>query len=862
MATALQAYVVQEWTNYDASTPFSGDRMDHIEAGIAAATTAIRTSDGVYDYMKSKLGAGHDIALVEADGKLVVRSTAPTIVSGNGVNVAPNDDGTSLVISSTLVLPDNSAAAIRGSVLSLLAPGNNVNIHENTANGTIVVGATEDAAAVRQTLVDTLVGGTNVTISPLVENKITVNAVVDPEVVRDTVGATLKPGPGIVLTVDDAANTISIAGASGAAALPAPTGGDDTAMINQFLADYAGSHIIGLFGSTYTITNPLVMRSGTWLDMTSCVVNYTGIGTNLVNNYAVSISNRNLADANTTVGSATITSATAAFTSADIGRSIVVPVAGGAPATGQTTPGPLVGTILTVVDASTVTIDHTATRAVVAGPAYIYTRDHDIKLTGGTWNRNNSIGAGTNMHSILFRHVDVLDISGLTVTTLGGKYAINVGDVTRVTAGNIHFRTDSDGFHVQGPASTIIVRDISGVTGDDSVAVTARDYATYNDTQGNVSGVIIDGVRTVLDDSANVKIIGGTGCKLRDIIVRNIQSTGTVRGVAVIDDQVGSTDINGLLIDGVSVTLVDSPNARAVDIQVGAGKNGTVRNVSFNGVSSILIGVLVGTWDSIDISNIATSTAIAACDLIRTGGTIGVIKCSGLYARFSDGTSNVFSTGTGTVIGRCIINDVDSVGGRDVFSISNSITQLITNNITVSSGSRLANVSTTVDWTLNNFYAATLTNAAIYVSATAVLTLRGSGTRRGGTWQGFQRQATQTIYCYNPDFPADLALLTHVPVTAPMLEGAAWNTNTALSCGAGRVVDTGYVWKNPISRAAYPSLLTQTWNADGTLATKIEDGVTTTYTYNGDGTIATETRAGKVKTYTYDTGRLTQIAGA
>lgn len=47
-------------------------------------------------------------------------------------------------------------------------------------------------------------------------------------------------------------------------------------------------------------------------------------------------------------------------------------------------------------------------------------------------------------------------------------------------------------------------------------------------------------------------------------------------------------------------------------------------------------------------------------------------------------------------------------------------------------------------------------------------------------------------------------------------------------------------------------VLTVTYNGDGSVASTVENGVTTTFTYNTDGTVATQTRAGTTKTFTYD----------
>ena len=59
--------------------------------------------------------------------------------------------------------------------------------------------------------------------------------------------------------------------------------------------------------------------------------------------------------------------------------------------------------------------------------------------------------------------------------------------------------------------------------------------------------------------------------------------------------------------------------------------------------------------------------------------------------------------------------------------------------------------------------------------------------------------------------------------------------------------------------AANPAL-TVTYNPDGTVASTVENGVTTTFTYNADGTVNTQTRAGVTRTFTYSNGNVTGAA--
>lgn len=55
--------------------------------------------------------------------------------------------------------------------------------------------------------------------------------------------------------------------------------------------------------------------------------------------------------------------------------------------------------------------------------------------------------------------------------------------------------------------------------------------------------------------------------------------------------------------------------------------------------------------------------------------------------------------------------------------------------------------------------------------------------------------------------------------------------------------------------------LTVTYNTDGSVASTVDNGVTTTFTYNTDGSVNTQTRAGVTRTFTYDaSGNVTGAA--
>lgn len=90
-----------------------------------------------------------------------------------------------------------------------------------------------------------------------------------------------------------AVTTATAAGFAHAVSLPAPSGTDDTAAINALLAANAGKVVRGRPGSTYRISAPLVVRTGTTLDMTGCTVTLkAGSNCNMLQNYAVGAGGR------------------------------------------------------------------------------------------------------------------------------------------------------------------------------------------------------------------------------------------------------------------------------------------------------------------------------------------------------------------------------------------------------------------------------------------------------------------------------------------------------------------------------------------------------------------------------------------
>ena len=100
--------------------------------------------------------------------------------------------------------------------------------------------------------------------------------------------------------------------------LPASNGTDNTTILNAALAG-GNKRVRGRHGQTYYLTAPGILESKTKLDMTECTVRLeAGSNSNILQSKAFTAA-RSVSDLTTTAG-ATVTSATAAFTSDDVGK--------------------------------------------------------------------------------------------------------------------------------------------------------------------------------------------------------------------------------------------------------------------------------------------------------------------------------------------------------------------------------------------------------------------------------------------------------------------------------------------------------------------------------------------------------------
>ena len=193
--------------------------------------------------------------------------------------------------------------------------------------------------------------------------------------------------------------------------------------------------------------------------------------------------------------------------------------------------------------------------------------DTDIIITGGIWStlatsrsesNGNVRGRADVDDSCYGAHGTILlhNVQGIVVRDLTIRqcrpFGIQIGNCHDFMIEDIRFEEQGrDGIHVEGPASYGVIRELSGVTGDDMVALNAWDWRQYSVTFGPITHILVEGIRGatyrppnaganpyVPDRSAEVRLLAGTkrflggeslDCDIRDCVFRDLQNVRTFK---------------------------------------------------------------------------------------------------------------------------------------------------------------------------------------------------------------------------------------------------------------------------------------------------------------------------------------------
>jgi hypothetical protein len=600
----------------------------------------------------------------------------------------------------------------------------------------------------------------------------------------------------------DPAFTATYAPLGGVASVVALTGtgidttgaADSSAAIQALATANPGKLIRVLPGATYKMSNRLVLKSGTTLDLSGATLNWIGWNGELIVNSAMANPQRTVADAVTTATSTTVTSATAAFTSADVGRSVTIAGAWGSG-------NPMAANITAVTDAQTVTLDTPAATTTSGAALSVYDRDSDIAIIGGRLTRDSTV---SNTHGICIRRADRVKIAPASITTLNGKYAINVGHVTDYSVQDVVISSVSDGVHINGPADRGLVRNISGDSSDDFVAVIANEYPSQAFVNGDITNLHINDIKRRAGGTSGtaVRVLSGTGSKIRNLHITDVSGVSNRHMVGLIDDgtfpaTIGQ-DTDNVVIRGVTGTpgsgyalvglqgsglsgvavsgLVLDPLASASCLAIAvAGTTGGKLTLDARGVEcasglgNTLISLATGsTWRGVTISGIhfvGKSDKTAGRVLACAASGQGPVKLSGISVVNGNAVCYI-NPSSGTVI--LHLSDLHVTGGS---SIGVNVAGACAVTGSINGWSETVNPDFGV-------FGLTVSGATCDMIMTNIRTAAA-----------FYRSLTQTGRVNGADCKLAVDRLT------PNAGDMVYNSNASLAVGAGAVVYDGTQWK-------------------------------------------------------------------
>ncbi|MEW2381354.1 hypothetical protein AB0873_04585 [Micromonospora sp. NPDC047707] len=458
-------------------------------------------------------------------------------------------------------------------------------------------------------------------------------------------------------------------------------------------------------------------------------------------------------------------------------------------------------------------------------------RDRNIVVVGGTWVRADGVGGiGPDLHTLRFRRVDHLVLKGLAVKTSGDKYAISLGDVTDATVTRIRFEVQSDGVHIQGPAARTTVATLRGSTGDDTVAITPRDWQAYDDVWGPVTDTVIEDI-DVTSAAALVKVLGGSpetaatrttvrgvagrarnnvvwvgddtaewrtsGGQVDDLVVEQV-SAATVPGrhvVYVSGSNVGRVHVRG-------VTFAD-PGADGAVLRVAPITAATVAELTVEDVDVTHLGAgpVVGVDPTarvqrlrVDRLTVAASAAGAA--VVQVAGTVDDLTVRAVSAA-SPGDSFLLELprwAANAAVRQASVSDT-GVAGRGgglvaATAATHTLPRVALTNVRTAGKTWLVDLSTRTELLLSRVTIDDTTGGVAKVRGSGAAVVRGNTLRTAAGAQGVAVGSGGSVTSYVLDLAVDVSRLVRA-------EGSsATNTNARLSCGTGPVVCAGLTWQN------------------------------------------------------------------
>ena len=465
-------------------------------------------------------------------------------------------------------------------------------------------------------------------------------------------------------------------------------------------------------------------------------------------------------------------------------------------------------------------------------------RDGDITVIGGTWVRADGVGgAGPDLHTLRFRRVDHLVLSGLAVQTSGDKYAISLGDVTDTTVTRIRFEVQSDGVHIQGPAARTRIATIRGSTGDDTVAITPRDWQSYDDVSGPVTDTVIEDV-DVISAAALVKVLGGspetaalrttvrgvagrahnnviwvgddtaewrtTGGQVDDLVVEQVAAE-TVPGRHVVF--VNGSNVGRVHVRGLSFA---DPGADGALLRVSPLTAATVAELTVEDIDVAHLGagpvVAVDTTARVNrlrVDRLTVAAAAAGAAVLQIAGTVDDLTVQSVSAA-GPGDSYLLKLpewAANATVRQVSVSDtgVAGHGGGLVAATAatHTLPRVAFSNVRTAGKAWLVDLNTRTELLLSRVTIDDTTGGVAKVRRSGAAVVRGNTLRTAPGSQGVAVGSGGSVTSYVLDLAVDVSRLVRADGSS------ATNTNAGLPCGTGPVVCTGLTWQNLHTGATY-----------------------------------------------------------
>ncbi|MFG3708550.1 hypothetical protein ACGF7U_28010 [Micromonospora sp. NPDC047670] len=465
-------------------------------------------------------------------------------------------------------------------------------------------------------------------------------------------------------------------------------------------------------------------------------------------------------------------------------------------------------------------------------------RDRDISVIGGTWVRADGVGGrGVDLHTLRFRRVDHLVLKGLAVESSGDKYAISLGDVTDATVTRIRFAVQSDGVHIQGPAARTRIATLRGSTGDDTVAITPRDWEAYDDVWGPVTDTVIEDV-DVASAAALVKVLGGspetaalrttvrgvagrarnnviwagddtaewrtTGGRVDDLVVEQI-TAATIPGRHLV--YLNGSNVARVRVRGIKFA---DPGADGALLRVSPVAAATVAELTVEGVDVAHLGagpvVRVDPTARIQrlrVDRLTVAASAAGASVLQVAGAVDDLTVRAISAA-SPGDSYLLELprwAANATVRQASVSDT-GVAGRGgglvtATAATHTLPKVTFTNVRTAGKTWLVDLNTRTDLLLSRVTIDDTTGGVAKVRGSGAAVVRGNTLRTAPGAQGVSIASGGSVTSYALDLAVDVSRLVRAE------RSSATNTNDRLSCGTGPVVCAGLTWQNLQTGATY-----------------------------------------------------------